>query len=101
MNNQEYYKKILRRLGRSCAIWRRKQGISLKQIAQETRYSTGNVYHFEQGINDNVIIFSWYLEKGFDIDKDVIVGHMYDGEQIIAIFGSFDTLLNRISRGEI
>ena len=59
----------LKYIGQKCQIYRQSMGYRQCEVARDTGYSIENISAFENGRNDNLIIFLWYLDKGFSIDK--------------------------------
>lgn len=59
----------LKEIGKRCQTYRKSISILQTQVAEETGYSTENVSAFENGRNDNIRIFSWYLLRGLDARK--------------------------------
>lgn len=58
------------RIGQRCADFRRKINYTQQQVADELGYSVYNISAFENGRNDNGIIFAWYLDHGMDWERD-------------------------------
>lgn len=69
-------KQLMEYIGLSCRRWRLGVGYDIKQICDETGYCASSIYLFEKGINNNAILFMWYIAHGFDTDKDFINGDM-------------------------
>lgn len=63
----------IKKIGSICRSFRRSLKMTQADVAKATGYSAGNVGHFEQGRNDNLNIFLWYIMNGLDID-DLIRG---------------------------
>lgn len=66
--------KTLKEIGLVCAQLRRKKNISQVKVALELNYSVENISSFENGRNDNVRIFLWYMNNC--ITYDDLVGFM-------------------------
>jgi transcriptional regulator with XRE-family HTH domain len=56
-------------IGKACKDYRLSLGILQSEVAKDTGYSIENVSKFENGNNNNMKIFLWYLEKGFRYEK--------------------------------
>lgn len=56
-------------IGKMCADFRRKIGITQQQIADEMGYSVYNISAFENGRNNSCKILAWYLDHGMVWDK--------------------------------
>lgn len=54
-------------VAKACKVFRMEQGYTQSEVAEEIGYSVGNVSAFEQGRNDSISIFMWYLDRGFTI----------------------------------
>lgn len=52
----------LKHIGQMCAKARREKGYTQLQVAFAVDYTPENVSAFENGRNDNMRIFLWYLE---------------------------------------
>ena len=70
MNTSQFIKQIW--LGKSCKIWRQTMDYKLNDISEDTGYSVATISQFERGLNDNAVIFIWYLSHGFDVTRDFI-----------------------------
>lgn len=68
---------IRKKIGEYCRNFRNNE-LKLTQfdVSKQIGYSKENISSFENGRNDNVVIFLWYVNKGlFDyIDFDVLDG---------------------------
>lgn len=62
---------ILKIVGRSCRRWRRSMDYKISQIANETGYSPSLIQYFEQGMNNNAVVFLWYVGHGFCPYSDI------------------------------
>lgn len=51
-------------IGQRCKKFRERLGYYQSDVANQTGYSKENVSAFENGRNDNVRIFLWYVEMG-------------------------------------
>lgn len=56
-------------IGYLCKRWRIGNEYNLSQVAEDTNYSQDNIIKFEQGKNNNLNIFLWYVEHGFEVKK--------------------------------
>lgn len=56
-------------LGNLCKRWRIMNNYELSVVASDTGYTAENIIKFEQGKNNNLKIFLWYLEHGFDVKR--------------------------------
>ncbi len=65
MENRDVLHNSLKTCGKLCGIFRR-ENLGKRQIdvAEDLGYSVNNIAAFEQGRNDNNIIFMWYVDKG-------------------------------------
>lgn len=54
-------------IGQTCRVHRIVYGYTQKDVAKATGYTVENISKFENGNNDNSIIFYWYLEHGLKI----------------------------------
>ena len=70
MNTSQFIKQTW--IGKSCRLWRETMDYKLAQISEETGFSVPTISQFEHGLNDNVLIFMWYIEHGFNVDQDFI-----------------------------
>lgn len=72
---------ILKTLGAACQYYRT-EALNRKQIdvSRETNYSIENVSSFENGRNNNAMIFLWYVNHGFSDQflKNYIGGDIYE-----------------------
>lgn len=59
----------IKKVGLICREFRQDLNCTLIEVAKSTGYSAQNVCHFEQGRNDNLIIFLWYIANGLDIES--------------------------------
>jgi transcriptional regulator with XRE-family HTH domain len=57
-------------IGKACKDFRLSLGILQSEVARDTGYSIENVSKFENGNNNNMKIFLWYLQKGFKMEGD-------------------------------
>ena len=57
-------KDVLIKAGAQCAEGRKQAGVSLEEIAYELGYAKENLYAFEKGRNNNLVIYLYYKEKG-------------------------------------
>lgn len=60
-------------IGKACKDFRISLGILQSEVARDTGYSIENVSKFENGNNNNLKIFMWYVQKGFHYDKEEII----------------------------
>lgn len=70
MNTAQFIKQIW--IGKSCRIWRNTMDYKLSQVSEETGFSIPTISAFEHGTNDNMLIFMWYIEHGFNTEKDFV-----------------------------
>lgn len=70
MNTSQFIKQVW--IGKSCKTWRTTMDYKLTQVSEETGFSIPTVSSFEHGTNDNMLIFMWYIEHGFNTEKDFI-----------------------------
>lgn len=63
----------LRCIGKSCQKFRISQGLLQSEVAEDIGYTIENISAFENGRNDNVRIFLWYVSKGLNVN-DLIGG---------------------------
>ena len=54
-------------IGKACKDFRVSLGILQSEVARDTGYSIENVSKFENGNNNNLKIFMWYVQKGFKL----------------------------------
>lgn len=54
----------------ACKRYRNDLGVTQLEVAYETHYSVENISAFENGRNDSLMIFLWYLQNGFTM-RDV------------------------------
>lgn len=59
----------LKHIGKMCRDFRQERGISVDEIAEKTHYSKWNIYSFEQGRVNNIIIFLTYIELGMTLTR--------------------------------
>ena len=57
-------------LGKQCKDFRLEIGLLQSDVAAETGYSVENVSKFENGKNNNLKIFLWYVSKGITLIID-------------------------------
>lgn len=55
-------------LGKKCKEFRISIGLLQSHVAYDTGYSVENVSKFENGKNNNLIIFLWYVDRGLNIE---------------------------------
>lgn len=60
---------MLKVIGKYCKEYRQRLELKQVDVSKATGYSLENVAAFEQGRNDNVRIFMWYVNKGLDLDR--------------------------------
>lgn len=60
---------MIKRIGRICAAYRKDHNYEQKDAAKDTGYSLENISSFENGRNDNVRIFLWYVSKGLNMQE--------------------------------
>ena len=65
-------KQLMKYIGLSCRRWRLGVGYDIKQICDETGYCASSIYLFEKGINNNAILFMWYIAHGFNTNEDFV-----------------------------
>lgn len=56
-------------IGKACKDFRISLGILQSEVARDTGYSIENVSKFENGNNNNLKIFMWYVQKGFHYEE--------------------------------
>lgn len=59
---------VNRFLGASCQYYRVSKGMMQIDVANGTGYSIENVSAFENGRNNNAIIFLWYVRQGLNAE---------------------------------
>ena len=59
----------LRIIGKECQKLRRRLDIRQKQVGQEIGYAEKTISQFENGHNNNLYIFSWYLKHGLNTTR--------------------------------
>ena len=57
-------------IGKACKDFRLSLGILQSEVAHDTGYSIENVSKFENGNNNNLKIFMWYVQKGFKLRSE-------------------------------
>ena len=57
-------------IGKACKDFRSSLGILQSEVAHDTGYSIENVSKFENGNNNNLKIFMWYVQKGFKVGEE-------------------------------
>lgn len=57
------------KIGKACQAFRISIGKKQSDVASDLGFSGENISAFENGRNHNMMIFLWYIEKGFDVDK--------------------------------
>lgn len=57
-------------LGKQCKDFRLEIGLLQSDVASDTGYSVENVSKFENGKNNNLKIFLWYVSKGITLIID-------------------------------
>ena len=57
-------------IGKECKNFRLSLGILQSEVARDTGYSIENVSKFENGNNNNLKIFLWYIQKGFKLRSE-------------------------------
>ncbi len=57
-------------IGKICKDFRMSLGYLQSDVSKDTGYSIENISKFENGNNNNMKIFLWYLRKGLKIDYD-------------------------------
>lgn len=68
------YNKELKRIGEICKKARKRHNIPIVYIVINSGYSRANVYHFENGENNNAIILNTYMSFMNDDEiRDIIV----------------------------
>lgn len=60
---------ILIEVGKVCKNFRVKIGEPQTSVAKSTNYSVEVISSFENGRNNNMYVFLWYLTNGLDIIK--------------------------------
>ena len=55
-------------IGKICKDFRMSQGYLQSDVSKDTGYSIENISKFENGNNNNMRIFLWYLRKGLKIN---------------------------------
>ena len=58
-------------LGKECKKFRKANGWKQADIARDLNISRELVSGFECGRSNNLLIFSWYLDRGFDYGENV------------------------------
>lgn len=59
----------LKHIGKMCRDFRQERGITVEEIAEKTRYTKWNIYSFEQGRVNNIIIFLTYIDLGMTLTR--------------------------------
>lgn len=59
----------LKRLGNSCAEWRRSMKLTQKDIADSSGYTVQAVSAFERGLLNNGLLLAEYCRKGYEVGK--------------------------------
>lgn len=59
----------LKQIGVACRNYRRKIGLTQKQVSIETHYSSKTISSFETGHLNNATLLLWYLSHGLKIDE--------------------------------
>ena len=69
-------------IGQECQNHRRRINIRQEQVGDEIGYSKQTISQFENGHNNNLYIFAWYLMNGLNTDrlKNKIRGCKYGKE---------------------
>ena len=57
-----------------CRKWRKEHGYKVEDIAERCRYSTWNVYSFEQGRADTNAILLGYVRLGMELNQIILRG---------------------------
>lgn len=57
-------------IGKICKEYRMSLGYLQSDVSRDTGYSIENISKFENGNNNNLKIFLWYLRKGLRIEYD-------------------------------
>lgn len=60
---------ILFKIGQQCQKYREYLGVTQKEVADEIDYSVEAISAFENGRTNNLIIFMWYYDNGFDFSS--------------------------------
>lgn len=55
-------------IGKMCKEYRLELGFLQSDVAKDTGYSIENVSKFENGNNNNLKIFLWYINKGLIVN---------------------------------
>lgn len=56
------------KIGKVCKNWRiRSTSYKISDISSELNYTEDNIRKFEQGANNNLNIFLWYIVHGFNL----------------------------------
>lgn len=62
------HQNILRRLGWQCQKYRIERGYTQKDVAADVGMHPSAISRFENGRANTLIIYQWYLDKGFTYD---------------------------------
>lgn len=55
-------------IGKTCQNFRRGKGLTQSEVAEDMGYTVENISAFENGRNDNLRIFLWYVDRGLNIN---------------------------------
>lgn len=50
---------------RDCRKWRVEHGYRQKDVAMDTGYTPQYISRFERGLANNMLIYRWYIERGY------------------------------------
>lgn len=60
---------VLKHIGKICRDFRKERGITVDEIAEKTYYSKWNIYAFEEGKVNNIMIFLTYIDLGMTLTR--------------------------------
>jgi predicted transcriptional regulator len=58
---------VLKKIGNECAKFRHQIKEPQSSVAKSTNYSVEVVSSFENGRNNNLFVFLWYVSNGLDL----------------------------------
>lgn len=69
---RKYYIENMQKFSLNCRCFRLLNYYSLRDIAKDLDYQPAIINKFERGLNNNAIVYNWYIQHGYNHKVDYI-----------------------------
>lgn len=69
---RKYYIENMQKFSLNCRCFRLLNYYSLREVAKDLDYQPAIINKFERGLNNNAIVYNWYIEHGYNHNIDYI-----------------------------